>query len=85
MILTGTDKERIDQAIAFAKVHGGFKHCRLFANFYNRYPLDLSKLTAAENLSDDAAAALVLEILQDNTPEYYKEITMPWGIEFVEE
>ena len=28
MQLTGTEEERIAAAIAFAKAHGGFKHCR---------------------------------------------------------
>ncbi|MBP5706893.1 MAG: hypothetical protein J6W76_06375 [Spirochaetales bacterium] len=45
----------------------------------------MSKLTAEENLSDEAAAALVLEILKDNTPDYWNETTLPDIIEFVEE
>lgn len=83
--IEGTLDERITTVIEFAKTHGGFRHCRLFADFYNRAPLDLSKLTAEENLSDEAAAALVLEILQDNTPDYWNETTLPEIIQFVEE
>ncbi|MBQ3657530.1 MAG: hypothetical protein II956_11885 [Bacteroidales bacterium] len=83
--IEGTLDERIATVIEFAKTHGGFRHCRLFADFYNRAPLDLSKLTAEQNLSDEAAAALVLEILQDNTPDYWNETTLPDIIQFVEE
>ena len=83
--IEGTLDERIATVIEFAKTHGGFRHCRLFADFYNRAPLDLSKLTAEENLSDEAATALVLEILQDNTPDYWNETTLPEVIQFVEE
>lgn len=83
--IEGTLDERIATVVEFAKAHGGFHHCRLFADFYNRAPLDLSKLTAEQNLSDDAAAALVLEILQDNTPDYWDETTLPDIIQFVEE
>lgn len=81
----GTLDERIASAVEFAKAYGGFKQCRLFAEFYNRAPLDLSKLTAADGLSDEEMAAIVLEILKENTPDYYHCTTMPWGIEFVEE
>lgn len=37
------------------------------------------------NLSDDATAALLLEILQENTPKYDGSTPMPCRIEFVEE
>ena len=77
--------ERIASGVEFAKAYGGFKQCRLFAEFYNRAPLDLSKLTAADGLSDEEMAAIVLEILKENTHDYYHCTTMPWGLEFVEE
>ena len=90
MQLTGTEEERIAAAIAFAKAHGGFKHCRLFAEMNSRAPLDLTRITEQENcannsLSDSNTAALLLEILEKATPKRHHETTLPCRIEFVEE
>ncbi|MBQ9395917.1 MAG: hypothetical protein IJU23_10450 [Proteobacteria bacterium] len=84
-----TMEERIASAIEFAKAHGGFKHCRLFAKMYNAAPLDISLITEKEPLSDDNAVALILRILKENTPnwylERYLETTLPCRITFVDE
>ena len=100
MQLTGTEEERIAAAIAFAKAHGGFEHCRLFAEMYNRAPLDLSLIREQENRTggsasgtgssdgnsaDNSIAALLLEILEEATPNWYHETTLPCKIEFVDE
>ena len=81
----GSMEERIAVVMEFAKSHGGFQHCRLFAEMYERSPLDLSKITKAGKLSDDETARLLLEILKDNTPKYYTSTTLPCQIRFVEE
>lgn len=98
--LEGTMDERIAAAIAFAKAHGGFEHCRLFAEMYNRAPLDLSRIREQENRTggsasgtgssdgnsaDNSIAALLLEILEEATPNWYHETTLPCKIEFVDE
>ena len=83
--LEGTMDERIAAAIAFAKVHGGFTHCRLFAEMYSRAPLDLSRITEQNDLSDSDTAALLLRILEEATPKWYHETTLPCKIEFVDE
>ncbi len=83
--LEGTLEERILEAIRFAKVHGGFEHCRLFPQSYSRAPLDLTRLTGQEGLADADLAALILKILEENTPRGYRETVLPVKIEFVME
>ena len=95
MKLEGTMDERIATALDFAKAHGGFEHCRLFAEMYSSAPLDLSCLREQENLADDNASgngtsdddtvAILLKFLKDATPTWYHETTLPCKIEFVEE
>ncbi len=83
--LEGTMDECITAIIAFAKAHGDFAHCRLFAEMYSRAPLDLSRITEQNDLSDSDTAALLLRILEEATPKWYHETTLPCKIEFVEE
>ncbi len=96
MQLTGTTiQERMASAIAFAKAHGGFKHCRMTSAAARCDPVDISRIAALEdsasgkfadgNIADGDLSALLLQVLKEQTPKWYDGIMPPGRIWCVEE
>ena len=95
MQLTGTTiQERIASAIAFAKAHGGFKHCRMTSAAARCDPVDIRRMAAledsaggnfADSIADGELSALLLQVLKEQTPKWYDGIMPPGRIWCVEE
>ena len=95
MQLTGTTiQERIASAIAFAKAHGGFKHCRMTSAAARCDPIDIRRIAAleesasgnfADSIVDGKLSALLLQVLKEQTPKWYDGIMPPGKIWCVEE
>ncbi|MBO7630138.1 MAG: hypothetical protein J6S87_09415 [Bacteroidales bacterium] len=92
--LEGSLDENVSTAIAFAKAHGGFKHCRMTSAAARCDPIDIRRIAAledsasgnfADSIADGELSALLLEILKEQTPKWYDGIMPPGRIWFVEE